>query len=141
VAHRGDLDAASQLAATACRFDRPLNTPNPLSFLGVLDLRLGHSDRGRTSFEQSILLTDRFLAACPDNWEVWFAKGLALAGRALGRNDRALACEAAGAYRRAREIAPNAGLVPRARLQLDILAPADAGGLLAPIADILTRPT
>jgi tetratricopeptide (TPR) repeat protein len=127
----GDMAGARAAAEAGCGFDEPLNNQNPRALLGVIALRQGDESTAREALATAVRQADALLARCPKNWEALDAKALALCGLSVYEGEPRLG-EAVTAFRAARAITRDAGTVRRAVLQLDLLAPADPDGRLAP---------
>lgn len=127
----GDLQGAWVAAEAGCRFDEPLCNQDIWALRGVIALRQGDERAAREAFATAVRQADGLITRCDKNWEALDAKGLALCGLALceGQDRRR---EAVRAFEAARKSTRDAGTVRRALLQLDILAPLDGDGLLAP---------
>ena len=92
---------------------------------------------------KSIAQADEILAKTPDYYEALDAKGLALSGLAIcdlrltiaARGREELLAEAVETFRKAREIAPHAGVVKSILRLFDELAKCDNEGILKGVRD------
>ena len=126
---------AARAAAEAARVhDVPKNNHNILALLGLIALRQGDRVASVEAFSAAISHADVMLERCEQNYEALDAKGLALAGLAVLEGGQR-AAEAIAAFRAARAITSAPGIVGRVRRLLDALAPADAAGVLARVAE------
>jgi tetratricopeptide (TPR) repeat protein len=128
----GDLSAARDAAETACQYDEPLFKHYCLELLGLIALRQGDRPAALGAFRTAVELVDALLAHTTHNYEALDVKGLALCGLALLEKDPVAArnrvAEASDAYRAARAINADAGVVGRVLRLLDALALADPEG-------------
>ena len=129
----GDLPGARDAAESARRHDVPLNNHNILALLGLIALRQGDRAAATEAFSAAVAHADVMFDRCRENYNALDARGLALAGLAVLEGGHR-AAEASAAYRAARGITTAAGIVGRVRLLLELLAPADAEGILAGVA-------
>jgi hypothetical protein len=95
----------------------------------VIALRQGDRDAAREAFTAAVVQADALLALTPEYYRALDSKGLALCGLALlGEDAGGLAADA---YRAARAINREAGVVARVLRLFDALAVADTEGALA----------
>jgi tetratricopeptide (TPR) repeat protein len=128
--HVGDLPAA-RTAAEAARVANVLrNNHNVLALLGLIALRQGDSAAAAEAFQAAISHADVMLGRSGQNYEALDARGLALAGLAVLEGGHR-ANEAIAAFRAARAITRDPGIVGHVKRLLEALAPADAAGILA----------
>jgi tetratricopeptide (TPR) repeat protein len=147
----GDLPAARAAAEAARRYDDPQNNHNVLALLGVIALRQGDQSAAREALAAAVAAADAILAQTPQFFDALDAKGLACCGLALcdkvgaglapAQDTRAGARPAPthldaamAAYRAARAVNRDAGIVARVLRLLDALAAAHPEGaaILAP---------
>jgi len=128
---KGDLEKARAAADAACRYDEPLCNQDAWAYLGVVAFRQGDAQTAGKAFAASLKFADALIKESPKNWEALDTKGLALCGMAIAGHSSQLS-EAIVAFKTARSVTRDAGIVRRALLQLDMLAPADHTGLLEP---------
>jgi tetratricopeptide (TPR) repeat protein len=126
----GDLVGARTAAEQASRYDEPQNNAYVLGLLGVIALRQGDSGVAQDAFARAVEHAGRLLEREARNYEALDARGLALCGLTLCGGDRIQ--EAVDAYRSARAVTTAPGIVGHALRLLDLLAPVDAAGVLAP---------
>ncbi len=141
------LQAARAAAESARQYDEPQNNHNVLALLGVIALRQaavnpkGLRDSSglgdaREAFTAAIQHADALLAQTPELYDALDAKGVALCGLSLcGTGEgkgaiqlRPYVSDAVAAFRAARAINRDAGIVARVAWLLDALALADPNG-------------
>jgi tetratricopeptide (TPR) repeat protein len=141
--YSGNLSAAREAAETARRHDVPENNHNVLTLLGVIEVRLAHNDAHETqknfkrksdfapaeAFAAAVQQAEQMLAHSAQNYDALDAKGLALSGLALCEGAQYVAA-AIAAFRAARAINKDAGIVKRVLRLFDELAKADEQGVL-----------
>ncbi len=148
LAHLLSNDLANALAAaeTARKYDVPQNNHNVAVLLGIIALRQNDVAAAQETFTAAIAHADKLLAQTPEFYDALDAKGVALCGLALcdaGRgeafasarlNDQSSSANASplrdtiAAFRAARTISKDAGIVARVVRLLDALALADPQG-------------
>jgi tetratricopeptide (TPR) repeat protein len=132
----GDLPAARAAAETAWEYDELQNNHYALALLGLIALRQGDGDAAREAFAASVAQADALLAHTAQYFQALDSRGLALCGLALceernpvsGRNR---VSQAVAAYRDARAVNHDAGIVASVLRLFDALAVADTEGRLA----------
>ncbi|MBI5954315.1 MAG: tetratricopeptide repeat protein, partial [Chloroflexi bacterium] len=130
------LDDALSNIKEAQKFDEPRNNHNISTLLGIIALRQGERETAREAFVKSIAQADEILAKTPEYYSALDAKGLALCGRALSgkweveREKNEVLAEAVETFRKARRIAPHAGVVKSVLRLFDELAKCDKDGVL-----------
>jgi len=135
----GDLPAARAAAEAARQYGVPENNHHALALLGIIALRQGERTAAQEAFAAAVAQADALLAHTPQYYAALDSKGLALCGLALceARNPRNqvsgrnLVSEAVAAFRAARAINRDAGVVKRVLRLFDALAAADTAGVLA----------
>ncbi len=139
----GNLTAAREAAETARRHDVPQNNHNVLALLGVIEVRLAHDAAAESleppkrqsdfapaeAFAAAVQHAEHMLAQSAQNYDALYAKALALSGLALCEGPQHVAA-AIAAYRSARAINQDAGIVKRTLRLFDELAKADKHGVL-----------
>ncbi len=135
---RGEWPEARKVAESApSQGYRPL-LPQVFATLGTAYLREGHPANAGKAFSAALSAANDLLAGTDGLIDVLYAKGTASAGQAVtGKPDMAQA--ARRAFEQALAVAPAAGFRARALRQLDLLAPADAAGVLAEIRRVLSE--
>jgi len=126
----GDLPAAHAAAETARQYDVPENNHYVLALLGIIALRQGDGAAAQEAFAAAVAQADALLAHTPQYYAALDSRGLALCGLALCEA-RDLVSEASAAFRAARAINRDAGIVKRVLRLFDGLAAADTAGVLA----------
>lgn len=134
----GDLESAWNTAEKLRQYDVPEINHSCVNVLGVIALRQAKINAAEEAFDEAIVQADMILKTSPRYFQAWHAKGLAICGLALcdGTNDPAGAVEA---FRAARDITRDAGIVSRDLRIFDSLATSDTGGKLAGIRDAVGR--
>jgi hypothetical protein len=109
-------------------------------------LREGFCERGwetpQEALTESIGQADEILARTPEYYSALDAKGLALCGSALCAERRgdiyvALTGQAVETFKKARKIAPHAGIVKQVRRLLDELVKCDEEGILKDVSSAI----
>jgi tetratricopeptide (TPR) repeat protein len=125
-----DLLGARAAAESARQYDEPDSNHSILALLGLIALRQQDRAMAQDSFASAVAQADQLLAYSTQNYMALDAKALALCGLTLcdqiNRSRQAIE-----AYRAARAINKDAGIVKRVLRLFDALAVADAKGLLA----------
>ena len=130
--YRGDLTAAREIAEAARQYNFPLNNHQTWAVLGVTALRQGDRIAAQEAFTTALQKADELLARSPQYYMALDTKGLALCGLALSKNAEHIPA-AKEAYKAARTINSDVGIV-RLVLQLfDALAQADTVGKLTEV--------
>ncbi len=142
------LDEALKNAKQAQKFDEPKNNHNVSTLLGIIALRQGDRSAARQAFTRAISQADEIFAKTLNYYDALDTKGLALCGLALtvgadlrlrpaGGQTRGSAPteidDAIETFRKARKIAPHAGLARSVLRLFDELAKCDESGLLEPV--------
>ena len=125
-----------QAIKAALQYDVPKYNHNANALHGIIALRQGERETAQEAFTRSIAQADEILAKTPDYYSALDAKGLALSGLTIcdfgltieGREE--LLAEAVKTFKRAREIAPHAGVVKSVLRLFDELVKCDEEGIL-----------
>jgi tetratricopeptide (TPR) repeat protein len=126
----GDLRAARAAAEASQQHDVPELKDKCLAVLGVIATRQGDSAAAQEAFARAVDAADENLRSSPQYFHSLDAKGIALAGLSLHDGPRHVpGCVAA--FRAARAINSDAGIVGRVARLLDALSLADTTGLPA----------
>jgi tetratricopeptide (TPR) repeat protein len=133
---KNDLVNARATIETALQYNVPNNNHNATALHGIIALRQGEWETAQEAFAKSIAQADEILAKTPDYYEALDAKGLALSALTIcdlrllidGREE--LLAEAVETFRKAREIAPHAGVVKSVLRLFDELVKCDEEGAL-----------
>jgi len=135
--YAGDLPAARAAAEAARQYDEPQFSHYALALLGVVALRQEEREAAREAFAAAVAQADGLLVHTGQYYVALDSKGLALCGLALceaRRNPvsaRNQVSEAVAAYRAARDVNRETGIVGRVLRLFDALAVVDTAGLLA----------
>jgi len=120
-----------------------MNNHNATALHGIIALRQGEREIAQEAFNKSIAQADEILAKTPDYYSALDAKGLAVAGllvignwRLDGERDK-LHAEAIETFKRAREIAPHAGVVKSVLRLFDELVKCDEEGVLKDVREVI----
>jgi len=135
---QNDLVNACATIEAALQYDVSENNHNATSLHGIIALRQGERATAQEAFTKSIAQADEILAKTPDYYSALDAKGLALCGSAVSREWRIenskerdeIIAEAVKTFKRAREIAPHAGVVKSVLRLFDELVKCDEEGVL-----------
>jgi tetratricopeptide (TPR) repeat protein len=135
---RGEWPEARRVAESAPSDGyRPLS-PQVFAVLGTAYLREGYPTDAGEAFSAALSAAEALLAATDGLIDVLYAKGIACAGQAVtGKPDMAQA--ARRAFEQAVAAGPASGFRARALRQLDLLGPADAGGVLTEVRRVLSE--
>lgn len=125
-----DLSGARAAAEAARQYDEPSNNDYVLALLGLIALRQEDVATAQVAFTEAVTQAETMLTHSAQNYNALDSKGLALCGLAVC-GDAGRVAEAAEAYRAARAINKDAGVVGRVLRLFDTLAEADAAGTLA----------
>jgi tetratricopeptide (TPR) repeat protein len=125
-----DLVGARAAAKAAQQYDEPRNNHNVLALLALIYLRQGDVAAAQEAFTEAVAQAESMLNRSAQSYKALDSKGLALCGLAVC-GDAGRVAEAAEAYRAARAINKDAGIVGRVLRLFDALAEADAAGVLA----------
>ncbi|HEX6289575.1 MAG TPA: TIR domain-containing protein [Herpetosiphonaceae bacterium] len=130
--YMGDLVGARESAETALLHNSPEHNHNVMALLGVIALHQGERETAREKFNAALQEANRLLRHTPELYKALDTKALALCGLALieGAQHVPAAIEA---YRAARAINSDAGIVGRVLRLFDALASQDAAGVLADV--------
>jgi tetratricopeptide (TPR) repeat protein len=129
---QGEFAAARDMAEAARQYDVPLSNHRSWAVLGVAALRLGDRMAAQEAFATALHQAGELLTRSPQYQYALDTKGLALCGLALCENSRHIPA-AKEAYKAARAINSDAGVVGRILQLFDTLAKADTTGILAEI--------
>ena len=137
---QGNLSNARTVIEEAQQFELPEKNHDVSTLLGIISLRQSDTNTANQSFIRAIAQADEILSKTPEYYEALDAKGLALCGLILcGRGavpasrqgDPAPTLDdAIEIFRKARNIAPHAGIVKRNLRLFDELAKCDSEGIL-----------
>ncbi|HEX8294380.1 MAG TPA: tetratricopeptide repeat protein, partial [Pyrinomonadaceae bacterium] len=127
----GDLAGARAAIETARLYDEPSNYEYVLSLLGVIAFKQGDVSAAKEAYRQAVAQAEAMLARSAQNYMALDSKGLALCGLTVC-GDADHAAEAAEAFRAARAINKESGVVGRVLRLFDTLTESDtAVGLAA----------
>jgi tetratricopeptide (TPR) repeat protein len=136
--YREEWPQARQVAETAPSRVYPPILAQVFTALGTAYLRQGDRANADEAFSAALSAANTLLTGTISNVHVLYAKGIASAGLAVtGKPDAARA--AGRTFEQALAVAPAPGFRARALRQLDLLAPADAEGVLTEIRRVLTE--
>jgi len=142
---KNDLVNALAIIEAALQYDMPRNNHNATTLHGVIALRQGERETAQEAFTKSIAQADEILAKTPDYYSALDAKGLALCGNAVSREWRVenskerdeIVAEAVETFRKARKIAPHAGVVKSVLRLFDELVKCDEEGVLKGVREVI----
>ena len=139
---QNDLVNARAITKAALQYDVPSNNHNASALHGIIALRQGERETAQEAFIKSIAQADEILAKTPEYYDALDAKGLALCGKAVIRDqvsgirdqERDVA-EAIETFKRARKIAPHAGVVKSVLRLFDELVKCDKDNVLKDVRE------
>jgi tetratricopeptide (TPR) repeat protein len=151
---QNDFVNARATIETALQYDVPSNNHNASALHGIIALRQGDEVTARGVFVRAIGQADEILSKTAEYYEALDAKGLALCGLAIvgatnvGTTRRVARTQSAESapteiadaietFRKARKIAPHAGVVKRVLRLFDELAKCDTEGILKEVRKVL----
>jgi tetratricopeptide (TPR) repeat protein len=144
-----DLVNARAAIEAALQYDVPQYNHNVSALHGIIALRQGERETAQEAFAKSIGQADEILAKTPEYYSALDAKGLALCGLAVADGGRktvdggrggsrsALTNEAVETFRKARKIAPHAGVVKSVLRLFDELVKCDEEGILKGVREVI----
>lgn len=139
---QNDLVNARATIEAALGYDVPQNNHNASALHGIIALRQGDEVAARGAFVRAIGQAEEILSKTAEYYDALDAKGLALCGLAIVGATRRVARtqsaesapteidDAIETFRKARMIAPHAGVVKRVLRLFDELAKCDTDGIL-----------
>ncbi len=136
--YAGDLQLARTASEKTRQYDVPECNHTCLILLGVIALRQGEQIMAQEVFNETIVQADLILKESPQYFQAWGAKGIALCGLTLCGNIDYTAA-ATEAFRSAREVNSDAGIVSRAVRLFDALAILDTGGKLSQVREAVVN--
>ena len=136
--HAGNLSAARDAAETARKHEYAPNSDNLWALLGVIALHQGDHAAAQKAFETAVDQAESLLDHTEQDYDALDNKGLALCGLALCEESSDRIPAAIEAYRAARAINNDAGIVQRTLRLLDALAQADSEGMLTEVRPAVT---
>jgi tetratricopeptide (TPR) repeat protein len=143
-----DLPSARRYIGQTLQYDDPTNNHNASALHGIIALRQGDEVAARGAFVRAIGQAEEILSKTAEYYDALDAKGLALCGLALcaddgpqtaddgqssivnGQSSMVYRQQAIETFRKARKIAPHAGVVKSALRLFDELAKCDPEGVL-----------
>lgn len=134
--YAGDLTGARAAAEVALHHSSPTDNAPVLTFLGVITVRQGDAEEARKAFTEALAQCEAALRLNERNGSALYSKGLALVGLAVC-GDAGRVAEAAEAYRAARAVNKDAGVIRRTQLALDALAEADGAGVVSEVRAVV----
>ncbi|MDQ1523496.1 MAG: hypothetical protein QOE47_1420 [Pyrinomonadaceae bacterium] len=127
-----DLAGARAAVESARQYDEPENNHNASALFGLIAVRQNDPTAAREGFAAAVTQADAILTHSAQYFDALDAKGLALCGLTLCEDGNRVP-EAIEAYKAARAINKDVGIVGRVLKLFDALAVADEGGLLAEV--------
>jgi tetratricopeptide (TPR) repeat protein len=127
----GNLNAASEAADAASKYRRSRRALGAFVLQGITAYRKGDSEKARMAFQDAHVQAELLSSRERRNYQIFDADGLAWCGLALCDDDHKLFEHAIRAYRHARAITREPGVVRRALCLLDELGhdPAELGSV------------
>jgi tetratricopeptide (TPR) repeat protein len=130
--YQGQLAAARAMAEAAQPYNVPLENHSLSAVLGVVAVRQGDRIAARAAFATALTQARDLLTRSPQLYAALDTQGLALCGLALCENAAHLP-GAKEAYKAARALNTDVGIVRHVLRLFDTLAQTDTGGLLAEV--------
>jgi tetratricopeptide (TPR) repeat protein len=127
--YQGKLAAARELLEAARQYDVPLINHNVVAVLGVVALRQGDRVTAQDAFVAAVSAADSLLQRSAHYYTALEAKALALCGLAVSKDAQQVVA-AIEAYRAARTITRDKGVIGRALRLFDTLTQSDPAGIL-----------
>jgi tetratricopeptide (TPR) repeat protein len=132
ILYQGEIAAAREMAEAARQYDVPLSNHKTWAVLGVVALRQGDCSAAQEAFATALQQAGKLLTRSPQLYDALDTRGLALCGLALCESSVHVPA-AQEAYRAARVITSDAGIVGSVLQLFDALAKADPHGILAEV--------
>jgi tetratricopeptide (TPR) repeat protein len=133
----GNLPDARAAAEAAAQYDEPQNNDYVSVLLGLIAFLQGDSVAAQEAFAKALTQADAMLAYSVQNYAALDSRGLALCGLALCKG-REHVPAAIAAYKAARAVNKDAGIVKRVLRLFDMLAAKDSDGILAGVRASIT---
>ncbi len=140
---QNDLVNARATIEAALQYDVPQNNHNASALHGIIALRQGDEVAARGAFVRAIGQADEILSKTAEYYSALDAKGIALSGLVVsrewkvdGERQKALD-EAVEVFRKARKIAPHAGVVKSVLRLFDELVKCDGEGILKDVRNTI----
>jgi tetratricopeptide (TPR) repeat protein len=130
--YENNLPMARQMINDARKYNVPLRDHYTSAILGVVILRQGDLITARETFNEAIKEANQLISMCADRYEALDVIGLSLSGLALC-GDLEQIPSAKNAYRKARAVTTDIGIVQALLKLFDALAQTDAEGILAEV--------
>jgi len=143
---QNDLVNARATIEAALNYDEPQNNHNASALHGIIALRQGDEVAARGAFVRAIGQADEILSKTAEYYSALDAKGLALCGLILCRGGRPSAPtdgpiptvnDAIETFRKARKIAPHAGVVKSVLRLFDELMKCEGGEILKDVREAI----
>lgn len=134
--YAGDLPSARTTIDEARRYESQGYNYDLMSLAGVIALRTGDSDVAKEAFQAAVDQAEAHLSYSEQVYRALDTKGLAICGLALAREDKGLVSPAMDAYRKARDITADIGIVAGVLRLFDALQEADATGVLVAVREV-----
>ncbi|MBI5825681.1 MAG: tetratricopeptide repeat protein [Chloroflexi bacterium] len=137
---QNELVNARATIEAALQYDVPQYNHNATALHGIIALRQGERATAQEAFTKSIAQADEILAKTPDYYSALDAKGLSICGLLicdlrLKKDD--LRSDAVETFRKARKIAPHAGVVKSVLRLFDELVKCDEEGVLKGVREVI----
>jgi len=134
-AFQNNLKAAREMAEGAQKYDVPSSNYRSSATLGVVALLQGDLDTARQAFTVATKLAGDLVASTAGHYSALDSKGLSFCGLALCGDPTQIPA-AKAAYKAARAVTSDAGIVRDVLQRFDALAQADKNGILADVRPI-----
>jgi tetratricopeptide (TPR) repeat protein len=133
--YRKNLTSAREMVEAARKFDVPLGNHRTSAMLGLVALRQGDRNAARDAFTTATNEAAQLIALTADRYAALDIKGLSLCGLALC-GDLVQIAAAKDAYKAARAVTSDAGIVGTVLQYFDALAEADIDDILAEVRPV-----
>lgn len=133
--HQSHLAGARELIEAARKHDIPLANHSTSSMLGVVALRQGELKTAEEAFTAAINEASEMLKLTANRYDALDVQGLSLCGLALCRDPSQISA-AEAAYKAARALTSDAGIIRAVLHRFDTVAHADTDGILANVRPV-----
>jgi len=130
--HLNNLSLAREMADAACKYDIFLSNHRALAVLGVVAVRQGDLNSAAAAFSAASNHASQLIDLTPNRYAALDIQGLSLCGLVLCRQPEQIQL-AKAAYKAARALTSNLGVVRDILQRFDALSKADTKGLLAEV--------
>jgi len=133
--NQNDPTKAREMIEAARKYDVPLANHRTSAMLGLVALRQGDLTAARDAFTNALKQASELIALTAERYDALDTEGLSCAGLALC-GDLTQIPTAKAAYKAARAVTSDAGIVRDVLQRFDALAQADKNGILADVRPV-----